>query len=46
MMIRADSPRYKWILVAILFLAASLNYADRGALTAVFPLLRKDLGMT
>jgi len=45
-MIRADSPRYKWILVAILFLAASLNYADRGALTAVFPLLRKDLGMS
>ena len=46
MTIRADSPRYKWILVAILFLAASLNYADRGALTAVFPLLRKDLGMS
>jgi MFS family permease len=46
MMVRADSPRYKWILVAILFLAASLNYADRGALTAVFPLLRKDLGMS
>jgi MFS family permease len=46
MMIRADSPRYKWILVGILFLAASLNYADRGALSAVFPLLRKDLGMS
>ena len=46
MMIRADSPRYKWILIAVLFLAASLNYADRGALTAVFPLLRKDLGMS
>lgn len=45
-MIRTDSPRYKWILVAVLFLAASLNYADRGALTAVFPLLRKDLGMS
>jgi MFS family permease len=45
-MIRADSPHYKWVLVAILFLAASLNYADRGALTAVFPLLRKDLGMS
>jgi len=45
-MIRADSPRYKWILVGILFLAASLNYADRGALSAVFPLLRKDLGMS
>src|SRR5262245_21788792 len=45
-MIRADSPRYKWILIAVLFLAASLNYADRGALTAVFPLLRRDLGMS
>src|SRR5262245_39285082 len=46
MIIRVDSPSYKWILVAVLFLAASLNYADRGALTAVFPLLRKDLGMS
>jgi MFS family permease len=44
--LRADSPRYKWILIGVLFLAASLNYADRGALTAVFPLLRKDLGMS
>jgi MFS family permease len=42
--IRADRASYKWILVAVLFLAGSLNYADRGALSAVFPLLREDLG--
>ncbi len=46
MAIGVDSPNYKWLLVAVLFLAASLNYADRGALAAVFPLLKKDLGMS
>jgi len=46
MTIRLRAPSYKWRLVAVLFLAASLNYADRGALTAVFPLLKKDLGMS
>lgn len=37
---------YKWILVAVLFVTACLNYADRAALTAVFPILRKELGMS
>ena len=30
----------------MLFFIAGLNYADRAAITAVFPLLRNDLGLT
>ena len=40
------SPRYKWLLVLVLFCEAALNYGDRTAITALFPLLRKDLGMS
>lgn len=36
----------KWIVTVLLFFAAGLNYADRTAITAVFPLLRRDLGMS
>lgn len=36
----------KWYVMALLFGAAALNYADRTAITAVFPLLRRDLGMS
>jgi len=36
----------KWWVVALLFWAAALNYGDRTAITAVFPLLRSDLGMS
>lgn len=38
--------RYKWYVMALLFGAAALNYGDRTAVTAVFPLLRRDLGMS
>ncbi len=38
------SPRYKWRLVGLLFLVGALNYGDRTAISAVFPLLRSDLG--
>ena len=37
---------YKWFLVAVLFVAACLNYADRSVLAGVFPLLREELGMS
>ena len=40
------TPRYKWYVTALLFAAAGLNYGDRTAITAVFPLLRRDLGMS
>src|SRR3990172_11355654 len=46
MKLQTDDPHYKWLLVAVLFLAATLNYADRGILTVVFPLLKQDLGMS
>ena len=42
----ASDPRYKWRLVAFLFFVAALNYGDRTATSAVFPLLRRDLGMS
>lgn len=42
----SQSPRYKWYVMFLLFLAAGLNYGDRTAITAVFPLLRKELGMS
>jgi len=38
--------RNKWLIVGLLFCAAALNYGDRSAITAVFPLLRRDLGMS
>lgn len=42
----ASAASYKWYVLALLFGAAALNYADRTAITAVFPLLRRDLGMS
>ncbi|HWC00254.1 MAG TPA: MFS transporter [Bryobacteraceae bacterium] len=42
--IAPERPAYKWWLVALLFLIGALNYADRTAIAAVFPLLRQDLG--
>ena len=41
-----ESGHYKWLLVGMLFVVACLNYADRGSLNAIFPLLRKQLGMS
>jgi MFS transporter, Spinster family, sphingosine-1-phosphate transporter len=40
------SPRYKWHLVVFLCVAAMVNYADRTAISAVFPLLGAELGMS
>jgi predicted MFS family arabinose efflux permease len=41
-----QSARYKWVLVAVLCVISALNYGDRSALAAVFPLLRQDLGLS
>jgi sugar phosphate permease len=38
--------RSRWALVAILVPISALNYGDRLALAAVYPLLRSDLGLT
>jgi len=37
---------YRWLLVGLLCLSGALNYADRTALSSVFPLLKRDLGAT
>ncbi len=34
-----------WVTVGLLFLAACLNYADRTAISALFPLLQRELKM-
>ena len=34
---------YKWMVVGLLALVGGLNYCDRAAISAVFPLLRTDL---
>jgi len=44
--VSTDSPTYKWLVIALLFAVAALNYADRTAFTAVFPLLKQDLQMS
>jgi MFS family permease len=36
----------KWKVLAFLFAAGALNYADRTAITSVFPLLRRDLAIS
>jgi len=35
---------YRWRVVAVLFSVGAVNYADRTAISSVFPLLRTDLG--
>lgn len=42
----AASARYKWTLVWFLFCVGALNYGDRTAISAVFPLIRSELGMS
>jgi len=41
-----SSPHYKWLLVLALFCVSTLNYADRTAITALYALLKTDLGFT
>lgn len=44
--VMTQSPRYKWILVVVLFAVSALNYADRTALASVLSPLRQDLNLT
>src|SRR3982751_4417735 len=37
---------YKWRLAGFLFFASALNYGDRTAITALFPLLRKEFDLS
>ena len=40
------SPRYKWLVVGMLWFICFFNYADRLAIFSVFPLLQKELGFS
>jgi len=42
----ARNPNYKWSVVAMLWFIAFFNYADRQALSAVFPLLSAEMHLT
>jgi MFS transporter, Spinster family, sphingosine-1-phosphate transporter len=37
-----NAPAYRWKLVAVLFSVGAVNYADRTAISSVFPLLRSE----
>lgn len=41
-----ENARGKWGVLALLFVAGALNYADRTAISAVFPLLQRDLAIS
>jgi MFS family permease len=42
-----DTPnREKWIVLGMLWLVCMLNYADRQAISSLFPLLEKDFGFS
>jgi predicted MFS family arabinose efflux permease len=36
----------KWVVVVLLWLVATLNYADRMSIFSVFPLLKKEMGVS
>jgi MFS family permease len=40
------SSQYKWVVVAMLWLVCLFNYADRQAIFSVFPVLKKEMGLT
>lgn len=44
--VRRQYGAYKWSVVAMLWFICFFNYADRQALSAVFPLLQKNYGFT
>ena len=37
--------RYKWVVVALLWLVTTLNYIDRMTIFTVFPLIKRELGL-
>ncbi len=39
-------PRYKWTVLAMLWLVCLLNYADRQAISSIFPLLEREFGFS
>ena len=43
---RQSDPTAKWVLVGVLTVIGMINYAVRTAITAVYPLLKTELGFT
>ena len=41
-----NSPRYKWLVVAMLWFVCLFNYADRQAIFSVFPLLKEEMHLS
>jgi predicted MFS family arabinose efflux permease len=44
--VQVQSERFNWPIIAVLTTIAALNYCDRMAMAAVYPLLRADLGIS
>lgn len=44
--VSTNTPRYKWEVLALLWVAYLLNQADRQVFNVVLPLIRDDLGLT
>ena len=42
----SNSAREKWIVLGLLWLVCMLNYADRQAISSLFPLLERDFGFS
>jgi MFS family permease len=43
---KTDNASYKWLVVGMLWCISFFNYADRQAISSVFPLLEKELGLS
>jgi len=41
-----EGTKYKWAVVAMLWLVCLFNYADRQAIFSVFPLLKREMGLS
>ena len=44
--VSVSNGRYKWAVVGMLWLICFFNYADRQAIYSIYPLLKKDLGLS
>lgn len=41
-----SNPRYKWVVVGVMWLIACLNYTDRMTIFSVFPVLKSEMGLS
>lgn len=43
---QSSHPGYKWVVVAVIWVIACLNYTDRMAIFSMFPVLKKEMAIT